>query len=224
MTFIQLFHSAAAVISKGVPTTKGFRRALAVCLAGLLAVVTPLPVLADATPLDVDLSLKIGPLATELKVTKPSAQSVTTPSGGSAVVFRSTLHVHAQNDTQTPTFNADLVATGEAADPDTLVGGFLPAAIRVEQDLAAGMTFQDAAADAQAKTGVTVTFLEDPTAVEYAIQLALIIVVCITAITTSNLAPPLNGDACAIQSKLVAGLTSIGIATPPLAAACTTIP
>jgi len=221
MTFTRCFFTASKAISKGVPTMKGYRSTVAVCIAGLLGAVPPAPLLAQTpTPLALEISVKIGPLATHLNITQPVAQSVTTPAGGSAVVFHSTLHLHAQNDTLTPTFIADLVATGEAADPNTLVGGFLPAAIRVEQDLLAGMTFQQAAADAKAKTGVTVTFLEDPTAVEYAVMLALIIVVCITAIDNANVAPTLNGQACKIQSNLVAGLTAIGIVVPP--AGCAT--
>ncbi len=222
MTFTRFLLTASTAISKGVPTMKGYRSAVAVCIAGLLGAVPPAPVLAGQTPsppLTLEISVKIGPLATQVHITKPVAQSVTTPAGGSAVVFKSTLHVHAQNDTLTPAFNADLVSTGEAADPDTLVGGFLPAAIRVEQDLLAGMTFQQASADAQAKTGVTVTFFEDPTAVEYAVMLALIIVVCITAIDNANVAPTLNNQACTIQSKVVAGLTAIGIVVPPGACA-----
>jgi hypothetical protein len=166
-------------------------------------------------PLALELSVKIGGLATQVHITKPVEQSVTTPAGGSAVVFRSTLCLHAQNDTQTPAVTADLVAIAEAADPDTLVGGILPAAIRVEQDLLAGMTFEQAAADAQAKTGVTVTFFEDPTAVEYAVMLALLIVLTISGAVDANVAPTLNGQACKIQSNLVAGLTAIGIVVPP---------
>lgn len=221
MPFTRFLHTASTAISKGIPTMKGYRSAVAVCIAGLLGAVPPAPLLAQTPkPLALEISVKIGPLAAQLNITQPVALSVTTPAGGTAVVFKSTLHLHAQNDTLTPTFIADLVATGEAADPDTLVGGFLPAAIRVEQDLLAGMTFQQAAADARAKAGVTVTFLEDPTAVEYAVMLALIIVVTIAAVDNANVAPTLNGQACKIQSNLVAGLTAIGIVVPP--AACAT--
>src|SRR5438477_3000105 len=130
---------------------KGWWSAVAVCVVGLVAALPPDPVLAGQTPLILDLSFNIGPIAAELHITNPVAQ----PGG----VFKSTLHAHARDDTQTPAFNGDLVATGQAADPDTLVGGFLPAALIVLKDVAAGMTFQQAAADAQAKTGVTVTFL-----------------------------------------------------------------
>jgi Flp pilus assembly pilin Flp len=200
---------------------KGYRSAVAVCIAGLLAAVPPVTGQTPSPPLALEISVNIGPLATRVHITKPVAQSVTTPAGGSAVVFRSTLHVHAQDETQTPTFNADLVSTAEAADPETLVGGFLPAAIRVEQDLLAGMTFQQAVADAQAKTGVTVTFFQDATMVEYGLMLALIIVVCITAITKANVTPTLNGQACTIQSNLVAGLTAIGVVVPA-ASSCAT--
>lgn len=206
--------TACTAMAKGIPTMKGYRRAIAVCIAGLLGAVPPATSQTVSPPLALEISVKVGPLATRVDITKPVVQSVNTPAGGSTVVFKSTLHVHAQNDTLTPTFIADLVSTAEAADPDTLVGGFLPAAIRVEQDLAAGMTFQQASADAQAQTGVTVTFFEDPTAVEYAVMLALIIVVCITAIDNANVAPTLNGQACTIQSNLVKGLTAIGITVP----------
>jgi Flp pilus assembly pilin Flp len=221
MTFTRFFHTAPTAISKEIPTMKGYRRAVAVCMAGLLGAIPPATGQTSSPPLALEISINIGPLATRVHITKPVAQSVTTPAGGSAVVFRSTLHVHAEDKTQTPTFNADLVSTAEAADPDTLVGGFLPAAIRVEQDILAGMTFQQAVADAQAKTGVTVTFFQDPTAVEYAVMLALIIVVCITAITKANVTPTLNGQACTIQSNLVAGLSAIGIAVPA-ASSCAT--
>ena len=226
MIFTRFFYTASTVISNGVPTMKAYRSAVAVCIAGLLGALPPAPLLAQTqtAPLAIDFTVKFGPLDTRVNITKPVAQSVTTSTGGSAVVFKSTLHVHVQDDTQTPAVNADLVATGEAADPDALVGGFLPAAIRVEQDLVAGMTFQQASADAQTKTGVTVTFFKDPTAVEYAVMLALIIVVCITAINDVNVAPTLNGQACTIQSKLAAGLTAIGIATPPFVCPTGVIP
>jgi len=221
MTFTRFFHTASTAISKEIPTMKGYRRAVAVCIAGLLGAIPPATGQTSSPPLALEISVNIGPLATRVHITKPVAQSVTTPAGGSAVVFRSTLHVHAQDETQTPTFNADLVSTAEAADADTLVGGFLPAAIRVEQDLLAGMTFQQAVADAQAKTGVTVTFFQDATMVEYGLMVALIIVVCITGITKANVAPTLNAQACTIQSNLVAGLTAIGIVVPPTASCAT---
>src|SRR5215510_10448017 len=113
-----------------------------------------------------DISFNIGPIAAQLVITK----AVEHPPG----TFSSTLHEHIRDDTKVPAFNGDLVATGQAADPDTLLGGLLPAALIVKQDLLAGMTFQQAAADAQAQTGVTVTFFNDPTAVEYSVLLALI--------------------------------------------------
>ena len=126
-------------------------------------------------------------------------------------MFSSTLHVHARDDTQTPAFNADLVSTGQAADPDTLLGGFLPAALIVNKDLLAGMTFQQAAADAQAKTGVTVTFFNDATMVEYGLMVALIALVCIGAVT--RVQPGLGDEACTIRAKLEAGLTALGFST-----------
>src|SRR5260370_28062078 len=141
-----------------VAMSKGYWKAVAVCVVGLLVALPPRGVVAGRTPLTLDLSFNIGPIAAQLDITNPVAQ----PGGG----FKSTLHIHARDDTQTPAFNADLVATGQAADADTLLGGFLPAAIIVEKDLLAGMTFQQAAAGAQAKTGGTVTFFNDPTRVE----------------------------------------------------------
>jgi len=121
--------------------------------------------------------------------------------------------LHTRDDTQSPVFNGDLVATGQAADADTLLGGLLPAAIIVKQDLASGMSFAQAAADAKVKTGVTVTFFQDPTAVEYAVMLALIIVVCITDVT--RVQPGLNDEACTIRADLIGGLAALGVSNPP---------
>jgi Flp pilus assembly pilin Flp len=186
-------------------TISGWRITVALCLAGLLAATPSRPVLAKQTPLLLDTSFSAGPLAVQLNITNPVAQ----PTGG----YRSTLHLHARDDTQTPAFNGDLVAIGNAADADTLLGGLLPAAMIVKKDLLAGMTFTQAAADAQTKTGVTVTFFNDPTAVEYAVMLALIIVVCITA--SATVSPGLHNDACTIKSNLLAGLAAGGFQTPP---------
>src|SRR5262249_47252912 len=144
-------------------TISRWRMTVAFCVAGLLAALPPKPVLAAQTPLLLDTSFSIGPLAVQLNITNPVAQ----PGGGG---YRSTLHMHVRDDTQTPAFNGDLVAIGNAADADTLLGGLLPAAMIVKKDLLAGMTFEQAAADAQTKTGVTVTFFNDPTAVEYAVM------------------------------------------------------
>ena len=184
---------------------KGCWSAVAVCVVGLVAALPPQPLLASQTPLVIDISVNVGPIAVQLDITKPVAQ----PAG----VFRSTLHVHARDDTQTPAFNADLVATGQAADADTLVGGFLPAGLIVKQDLLAGMTFQQAAEDARAKTGVTVTFFNDATMVEYGLMVALIAVVCLGSIT--RVQPGLGDDACAIRAKLQAGIAAIEPQAPP---------
>jgi len=173
---------------------------VAVCVVGLLAAVPPKPLLATQTPLVLNISFSIGAIAVQLDITKPVAQ----PASG---LFKSTLHIHARDDTQTPAFNADLISTGQAADPDTLVGGFLPASLIVKNDLLAGMTFQQAAADAQAKTGVTITFLNDATMAEYGLLLALIAVVCIGGIT--RVQPGLTDDACAIRARLQAGIAAI---------------
>jgi len=185
---------------------KGWWSVVAVCVAGLVAALPPQPLLAGQMPLVIDISFNIGPIAAQLDITKPVAQ----PATG---VFRSTLHIHARDDTQTPVFNADLVATGQAADANTLLGSFLPASIIVKQDLLAGMTFQQAAADAQAKTGVTITFLNDATMVEYGLLLALIAVVCMGSIT--RVQPGLSDDACAIRAKLQAGIAAIEPQAPP---------
>jgi Flp pilus assembly pilin Flp len=185
---------------------KGYWKAVAVCVVGLLLALPPRGVLADPAPAPSEsLSLNFGHVHVEYNITNPVVQ----PGGG----FKTTLHIHAQDDTQTPAVNADLVASGQAADANTLLGGFLPAAIIVLKDIAAGITFQQAAADAQTKTGVTVTFLHDPTAVEYAVMLALIIVVCITDITMVQ--PGFTDQACEIRSHLEAGLTAAGVQAPP---------
>jgi Flp pilus assembly pilin Flp len=185
---------------------KGWWSAVAVCVVGLLAALPPDPVLAGQTPLILDISFNIGPIAAQLDITKPVAQ----PATG---LFKSTLHIHARDDTQTPAFNADLVSIGQAADADTLLGGFLPASLIVKNDLLAGMTFQQAAADAQAKTGVTVTFLNDATLAEYGLLLALIAAVCIGSIT--RVQPGLADDTCAIRAKLQAGIAAIEPQAPP---------
>ncbi len=186
---------------------KGYWKAVAVCVVGLLLTLPPRGVLADPAPAPSEsLSLNFGHVHVEYNITNPVAQ----PNTG---MFKTTLHIHAQDDTQTPAVNADLVASGQAADANTLLGGFLPAAIIVLKDTAAGMTFHLAAADAQAKTGVTVTFLNDPTAVEYAVMLALIIVVCITDIVIVQ--PEFSNQACAIRGNLEAGLAAAGVVNPP---------
>jgi len=173
---------------------------------GLLAAEPPKPLLATQTPLVLDISVNIGPIAVQLDITKPVAQ----PATG---VFRSTLHIHARDDTQTPVFNADLVATGQAADANTLLGSFLPASIIVKQDLLAGMTLQQAAADAQAKTGVTVTFFNDATMTEYALLLVAVLLLSVTRVVTIQ--PGLGGDACAIRANLQAGLAILEPQAPP---------
>ena len=185
---------------------KGWWSAVAVCVVGLLAAVPPRPLLAGQTPLPINISFSIGSIATQLDITKPVAQ----PATG---VFKSTLHMHARDDTQTPPFNGDLVAIGQAADADTLVGGFLPAAIIVKQDLLAGMTFQLAAADAQAKTGVTVTFLNDVSMAEYALLLVAVLLLAVSRIVVIQ--PGLGDDACAIRAKLEAGLAILEPQAPP---------
>src|SRR5882724_6566320 len=185
---------------------KGWWSAVAVCVVGLVAALPPQPLLASRTPLVLDISVNVGPIAVQLDITKPVAQ----PATG---LFKSTLHIHARDDTQTPAFNADLVATGQAADADTLLGGFLPAGLIVKNDLLAGMTFQQAAADAQAKTGVTVTFFNDATMTEYALLLVAVLLLSVTRVVTIQ--PGLGGDACAIRANLQAGLAFLEPQAPP---------
>jgi Flp pilus assembly pilin Flp len=193
---------------------KGWWSAVAVLVVGLVAAMPPRPVLAAQTPLMLDLSFNIGPIAAQLDITNPVAQ----PGGG----FKSTLHMHARDDTQTPAFNGDLIATGQAADANTLLGGFVPAALIVLKDIAAGMTFQQAAADAQTKTGVAVTFLNDPGLTEYALILALIAIIAIAALTAVQ--PGLNNQLCTIDGNLKAGLTAGGFSTNPPDPCATSIP
>src|SRR5438552_2487538 len=185
---------------------KGWWSAVAVCVVGLVAALPPQPLLASQTPLVIDISFNIGPIAAQLDITKPIAQ----PGTG---LFKSTLHIHARDDTQTPAFNADLVSIGQAADANMLLGGFVPAALIVKQDLLAGMTFQQAAADAQAKTGVTVSFLNDATMVEYVLLLVAVLLLSVTRVVTIQ--PGLGDQACAIRSSLEAGLAAGGFSNPP---------
>jgi Flp pilus assembly pilin Flp len=189
--------------------TKGYWKVVAVCVVGLLLALPPRGVLAAELPLVLDLSFNIGPIAAQLDITKPVAQ----PGGG----FKSTLHIHARDDTQTPAFNGDLVATGQAADADTLLGGFVPAALIVLKDMAAGIAFQQAAADAQTKTGVTINFLNDPGLTEYALILALIAIIAIAALTLITHPQPggLKDQLCTIHDNLKAGLAAGGFSNPP---------
>ena len=184
---------------------KGWWSAVAVWVVGLVAALPPQPLLAGQTPLPINISFGIGSIAAQLDITNPVAQ----PGGG----FKSTLHIHARDDTQTPAFNADLVSTGQAADANTLLGGFVPAALIVKQDLLAGMTFQQAAADAQAKAGVTVTFLNDASMVEYALLLVAVLLLAASRIVVIQ--PGLGDQACAIRAKLEAALAAGGFQNPP---------
>jgi Flp pilus assembly pilin Flp len=154
----------------------------------------------------VDLSFNLGPIAVSVQMTHP----VQDPSG----IVWDTLHLEARDDTQASPFRATLDAVGQALDTVSLLGGFLPAAIAVEKDLAAGMALGDAVADAQGKTGVTITAFHDPTAVEYAVMLALIIVVCITAIT-EHISSPINPELSAIAAKMQSSLDAVGVSTIP---------
>ena len=177
---------------------------VAICLAALLATIPPNPVLATEIPLAIDTAFSVGPIALQLNITNPIAQSG---------VFRSTIHIHVRDDTQTPVFNGDLVAIGNAEDANTLLGGLLPASVIFKQDLLGGMSFEQAVADVQTKTGVTVTFFNDASMVEYAIGLIQILIVAIGSVSARS--SSLHDDACVIKSNLEAGLTAVGYENPP---------
>jgi hypothetical protein len=184
----------------------GYRNTIAVCVAGLLAAIPPRAVLASEADLVLDISVNVGPIAVQLNITKPVAHS--------AGMFSSTLHLHAGDATQTPAFNANLVSTGQAPDPDTLLGGFLPAALIVKKNLLAGMSFQQSVADAQAKTGVTVTFFNDASMVEYATNImAMVILAVLPALPIIQ--PRLSDEACTIKTKLEEGLAALGFESVP---------
>jgi len=144
-------------------------------------------------------SFNLGPIAVSLQMTNPiQAQT--------GVVW-DTLHIEARDETQTPPFHVTLDAVGQAADAATLLGGFLPAAIVVQNELAAGKTLAQAVADAQAKTGVTITSFHDGLA-EYALILALIAVVAIVALKDAS--PPLNPQLSTVLSKMQVRLAAVG--------------
>ena len=77
------------------------------------------------------------------------------------------------------------------------------------------MTFTDAVVDAQGKTGVTLVSFHDLTAVEYAVMLALIIVVCITPITARVSDTPVGPEPLAIQDQLQSSLDAIRVTSTP---------
>ena len=183
-------------------TISGWRMTAAICVAGLLAAIPPKAVFATTTQLGISTSVNFGPVSGSVNITNPTAQH----EGG----YRSTLHLHLQDDTQTPALNATLVATGNAADVDTLLGGFFPAALIVKQDLLDGLTFDQAAADAQAKTNVTLTFFNDDI-VEYDVLYDIIFLLLDFAGTES---PALHDDACTIRTNLTAGMVAGGLEIP----------
>ncbi len=152
---------------------------------------------ADVTK--VDMSFNLGPVAVSVQMTRPLQSQ--------AGVVWDTLHLEARDDTQTPAFHATIDAVGQAADTATLLGGFLPAAIIVQNDLAAGQTLDQAVADAQGKTGVTITSFND-TAIEYAVLLALIEVVVTIGLKTTS--PSLSPQLSAILGKLQTSLGGVG--------------
>lgn len=144
-------------------------------------------------------SFNVGPVAISLQMTNPiQAQS--------GVVW-DTLHIEARDDTQTPALHATIDAVGQAADAATLLGGFLPATIIVQNDLAAGIALTQAITDAQAKTGVTITSFHDGL-IEYALVLALIAILVTVALKTAS--PSLSPQMSAILSKAQTSLAAVG--------------
>lgn len=146
-----------------------------------------------------DTSFNLGPVAVSLQMSRPEQ----TPAGA----VWDTLHLEVRDDTQTPPLHATVDAVGQAPDVATLFGGFLPATIIIQQDLVAGQTLAQAIADAQTKTGVTVTCFQDVTALEYGLIAALIAVVIIAAVP--NTSPALSPELSAISTKLQANLAII---------------
>ena len=144
-------------------------------------------------------SFNVGPVAVSLQMTNP----IQTQSG----VVWDTLHIEARDDTQSPPLHATLDAVGQAADVTTLLGGFLAAAIIVENELAAGVALSQAVAVAKAKIAVTITSFQDGLT-EYALILALIAIVAIAALKVSS--PPLSPQMTAILSKMQTSLAAVG--------------
>ena len=186
-----------------IRTISGWRMTVAICVVSLLEAIALKAVFATASQLNIDTSFSVGPVAGQLNITNPTAQQ-----GGG---YRSTLHVHLRDDTQTPPLNDDLVATGNAADVDTLLGGLFSAALIVGQDLLNNMTFEQAVADAQTKTSVTMTFFNDGIA-EYDIsaQLMELCEYCAAVVQSS-----LREDACTIRANLMTGMAAGGFPIPP---------
>jgi Flp pilus assembly pilin Flp len=148
---------------------------------------------------ELNTSFNVGSIAVSLQMTNPiQAQT--------GVVW-DTLHIDARDDTQSPPFHATVDAVGRASDAATLLGGFLPATIIVQNDLAAGLTLAQAIADAQAKTGVTITSFHDGLT-EYALILALIAIIAIAAL--KRVSPPLNLQMAAILTKMQTSLAAVG--------------
>jgi hypothetical protein len=143
---------------------------------------------------ELNTSFNVGSIAVSLQMTNPiQAQT--------GVVW-DTLHIDARDDTQSPPFHATVDAVGRASDAATLLGGFLPATIIVQNDLAAGLTLAQAIADAQAKTGVKITSFHDGLT-EYALILALIAIIAIAALKQ-------NLQLAAILTKMQTSLAAVG--------------
>jgi Flp pilus assembly pilin Flp len=174
---------------------------LVILMPSLGSAQTGTPTTASTAPsvTQLNTSFNIGPIAVSLQMTNPiQAQT--------GVVW-DTLHIEARDDTQMPPLHAVLDAVGQAHDAATLLGGFLPAAIVVQNDLAASLTLAQAIADAQVRTGVTITSWHDGL-VEYALILALIAILVIVALKAVS--PPLSPQMSAILLKMQTSLAAVG--------------
>jgi hypothetical protein len=193
-------------LMKGFPHISTIQTLLKRTSAGFLIILMPAFTSAQngasaTTPsvTQLNTSFNVGPIAVSLQMTNPiQAQS--------GVVW-DTLHIEARDDTQSPALHATIDAVSQAADTATLLGGFLPAAIIVQNDLAAGQTLAQGIADAQTKTGVTITSFHDGL-VEYALVLALIAILVIVALKVAS--PSLSPQMSAILSKMQTSLAAVG--------------
>jgi hypothetical protein len=161
-----------------------------------------------APPLQLSTSFSVGPISVELRMPKPVAQ----PTGG----VMGNIFIEARNETETPPFNATLTALGTAVDTPTLLGGFIPATVVVKRDLIAGLSFQDAVADAQSKTGITIVSFQDASMVEYALFLVPILLLGVGAFKKLSQSNSTSAELSTIGDQLAATLAAIGESGPIL--------
>jgi len=144
-------------------------------------------------------SFNLGPVAVSLQQTNP----IQAQTGG----VWDTLHIETRDDTQTPPFHATLDAVGQAADVATLLGGFLPCVVIIEDDLAGSLTLAQAEADCYAKTKVTVTSFHDDL-IEYALVVALIAFAATVGMKEAS--PILGPQMSAILGHMQTSLAGVG--------------